>query len=613
MKEKSSGTSGTVAFNSLTEDTAFRGDPLDGDVEVARVCGRRSMALRNYFLSSETARRLMDESLRYGGRKMVRTTMQDAGNLEGQEAVSVLSYNVMRQMHATPKYKPFCDSSILTATRRKEQIFQELLSYNADIHCLQEVDDYALWWVPRLNAAGYDSIYHQRTGQFDDGLVIAFRRMLFQIFHTKSVNLNDIEAENDNIAAKLRQDNVALLAALQPWEVCRFPSALCVVNVQLACHPALTMVRERQVAYLCPIIEAFNVDFQLPVVFAGSFNAPPNSQVYHTLRTGRPRPAPDPPAKLPRPCVVDPSSSTLTVQWELPPLIENEKDGPVVAFRVDRRVNGNTSVGFSNPMVIEDPAARQVKITMLSAGNTYEFRVAALNQAGWGTYSTPSLPMETLRTRSTRFDTKPLVAAIQDLPQPSPLKLSFGSGKTPRFEDGQIRDDICPRPSRLHGQEAVYDTLLRRGDREDKLLHFEVFESAYERSYLDSEPDFTFADPSFTGTVDYIFYSKQELQARRVLSLPLLESLDGEDVREPEKIPDNDYVSQIPKGWQGAEALTNLLASSNYMGEWSAEVLQVPNPRRKHFWLPNALFASDHLALMAELVFRDEELPVAWN
>ncbi len=102
----------------------------------------------------------------------------------------------------------------------------------------QEVDDFSLWWVPRLNAAGYDSVYHERTGHYDDGLVIAFRRMIFQVFRTHRMNLNDMihecgfgnsgGATNENLIAKLEQDNVALVVALQPWEDSTFPSAICV-------------------------------------------------------------------------------------------------------------------------------------------------------------------------------------------------------------------------------------------------------------------------------------------------------------------------------------------------------------------------------------------------
>ncbi|KAF0753633.1 hypothetical protein AaE_005642 [Aphanomyces astaci] len=534
----------------------------------------------------------------YGGRRMVPATSVEH---EGRECVSVLTYNVMRQMHATPDYKPYCDPAVLTATKRKEQIFQsdiyslrELLSYNADVLCLQEVDDFTLWWI----------------------------------FHTLRLDLNDLcndPSVTANFAAKLQQDNVALVVALQPWEQCRFPSALCVANVQLASHPDLDLVRQHQLAYLCPQIEAFNADFHLPIVVAGSFNATPMSHVYHTMRTGRPRPAPEPPARMSPPKASDPSTSTITLSWD----VAVSSHGPILGYRFVRRVNGSTTVGFTHEIVLDDPAQVEFKVTMLSAGNTYEFRIAARNAAGWSEYSLPSQPLQTVQSQRTRQDLlKPPLVLLPLLGMPpiaiSPFKVSYNSGKTPRFTDGKIRTDICPRPSHLipFPKGDPYDSVHVRGDREAKLVHFEVFDSAYAQYYNGGEPDFTYSDHVFTGTVDYIFYSKKELAAVALLSLPPQESLVGEDAREPVSVPDADYASYAPERWHGCAGDATSSSPRRqgghqkgplYMGEWSPDVLQVPNPRRQHHWLPNQTFSSDHVALMAKIAFRAEELAVAWN
>ncbi|ETV98801.1 hypothetical protein, variant [Aphanomyces invadans] len=555
----------------------------------------------------------------YGGRRMVPVSSIEQDAREGRESVSVLTYNVMRQMHATPDYKPYCDPAVLTATKRKDQIFQELLSYNADILCLQEVDDFTLWWVPRLNAAGYDSVYHQRTGDFDDGLVIAFRRMYFQIFRTLRINLNDLCNDPSiapNFASKLQQDNVALIVALQPWEQCHFPSAVCVANLQLASHPNLEPVRQHQLAFVLPQVEAFNADFHLPIVIAGSFNATPVSHVYHTMRTGRPRPEPEPPARMNRPLARDPTTSTITLSW-VPPVSAH---GPILGYRLVRRVNCSTTIGFSHEVMLDNPSQVDYIATMLSAGNTYEFCISAKNAAGWSEYSIPSEPIQTLKARAIVDPSKPpVVLPVPGMPYmaTSPYKTSYNSGKTPRFTDGGICTDLCPRPS--HVPTAPYESVHVRGDREDKLVHFEVFDSAYGRYQLDGEPDYTFADHTFTGTVDYIFYSKKELAAVEVLSLPPLVSLVGDDARELETVPDVDYVRHAPDGWDTCampEPLSPRRIGATitpYMGEWSTEVLRVPNPRRQHRWLPNHKYSSDHVALMAKITFQAEELAVRWN
>jgi len=46
---------------------------------------------------------------------------------------------------------------------------------------------------------------------------------------------------NQNMMAKLQQDNIALLVALQPWEQSTFPSAFCVGIVNCE-HPLRLLI-----------------------------------------------------------------------------------------------------------------------------------------------------------------------------------------------------------------------------------------------------------------------------------------------------------------------------------------------------------------------------------
>ncbi|EQC27556.1 hypothetical protein SDRG_14612 [Saprolegnia diclina VS20] len=559
---------------------------------------------------------MVDGPALFGGRRLV-TASNDVRaiyELSTKETVSVLSYNLMRQLHATTKYKPYCAEYILGSTRRKDQLLAEITAYDADVVCLQEVDDYELFWIPALNALGYDSVYHCRPGDHDDGLVIAFRRLNFQIFRTQRIEFNDLVAQTrrENLAAKLEQDNIALFVALQPWETCAFPSPLCIVNVQLASHRDHDVVRDLQLRYLLPQVEAFNADFQMPIVVAGSFNARPSDDVYHVMRTGRARPAPAPPTRMAPPVLSDATTSTLVLSWEAPISV----DGPVLAYRVDRRVNGSTTVGFTHEVVLDDVTTSH-KMTMLSAGTQYEFRVAAKNAFGWSAYSPPSAPFQTLQVRCLsryRVDAFDRAGIMRGgaAPPCNPFKLSYCSGKTPRFIDGTVHDQQCPRPSRLEPDDAIYETLQFRGDREDGLLHFEVFESAYGRYSYGGEPTCTYVTEAWTGTVDYIFFTKKELAPFRLLTLPPLGTLVGDDVRESSTIVDADYAAFIPRDWDSRVKIGDH-SNPKYSGAWPPSVFQLPNPKRRHYWLPNETFASDHFALLVVLAFRDEELSTSWN
>ncbi|POM65987.1 Hypothetical protein PHPALM_18220 [Phytophthora palmivora] len=265
----------------------------------------------------------------------------DLAELADLEKVSVLTYNVLSQMGARRmqrRGKSSVSAAILNIRLRRERLlrclpllhatfdatlYREILSYDADIMCLQvEVDEYDDWWATELAIAGYDSIYATSavpasataTKEIDDGLVTAFRKTIFQLFRSTEVHLNDLCANiNDaNLAARAKQDKLALLVCLQPWETSTLPSALCVANTQLAAGatPELERVRVLQTEYLCRRVSAFNADFQLPVVLVGTFNATPSSDVYHTILTGRRRPVPEAPGAPGRPVIDDPTSSS---------------------------------------------------------------------------------------------------------------------------------------------------------------------------------------------------------------------------------------------------------------------------------------------------------------
>lgn len=74
---------------------------------------------------------------------------------------------------------------------RKRNLLRELLNYNADILCLQEVQSnhYTEFWAPELQKAGYVAIYKKKTSEMCvggnmyaiDGCATFFRRDRFQL------------------------------------------------------------------------------------------------------------------------------------------------------------------------------------------------------------------------------------------------------------------------------------------------------------------------------------------------------------------------------------------------------------------------------------------------
>lgn len=68
----------------------------------------------------------------------------------------------------------------------------------ADVLCLQDVDSFHQWWGPQLSGAGYDSLFKQRTSRaavHRDGVVIAWKRDVFDLLRSEEMELNRSERE----------------------------------------------------------------------------------------------------------------------------------------------------------------------------------------------------------------------------------------------------------------------------------------------------------------------------------------------------------------------------------------------------------------------------------
>ncbi|TMW69014.1 hypothetical protein Poli38472_001170 [Pythium oligandrum] len=559
-----------------------------------------------------------------------RPRLEELSALADLEKVSVLTYNVLSQMGARRLQRAdmgYVDGAILTIMRRREVLFKEILGYVADIMCLQEVDDYDDYWSERLTATGYDSVFAaHKSKQREDGLLIAFRKEVFQLFGTHEIDLNGVidNVTDENLQAKCRQNRLALLVNLQPWEQSRLPSAICVVTTQLTAGPTLEQVRVLQAEYLCREIARINASFHLPTVLAGTFNALPSSDVYHVIQTGRRRPSPEAPREMKRPVPQDASPSSVQLAWTPPEC----GDAPILGYKIGIKNCTSATLGFDMHEIEFDGDANTTEytVTMLSAGIPYQFRMAARNLHGYGHFSQPSAPVTTpLPPKVTAASDANDLAVIdvptffvdETPPQVKPYSPSFGSGYTPRLESGEKQLETSPRKLLQHTYPAEakrFETLAPRADRDEELVHNSQFESAYAtyHGYL-SEPEFTYVSERFTGTVDYIFYSATQFAPFQLLALPTLETLEalGDDTRQQGQVEDMEWAKYKPVDWKDGLGVTRN-DEYVYMGEWSTPLL--PNTvGRSNPWLPNRVFPSDHLALVCVLAVERENIAVQWN
>jgi CCR4-NOT transcription complex subunit 6 len=76
-----------------------------------------------------------------------------------------LCYNVLAQIYATRQLYPYCSVWALAWNYRKNTLLREILSHNADIINLQEVqaNHFDKFFLPNLSRAGYDGIFKRKN------------------------------------------------------------------------------------------------------------------------------------------------------------------------------------------------------------------------------------------------------------------------------------------------------------------------------------------------------------------------------------------------------------------------------------------------------------------
>jgi len=314
--------------------------------------------------------------------------------------ITVLSYNTLSQQKA--KGLSYAGGSVTNWLSRRQILLREIFSMDADIICLQEVDDFDDWWRPQLSSAGYDSLFKKRSEHLrprqevrwnlfalssvlvvltpflltlaltlttntniNQGVVIAYKRDSFQMFRSDYLELNDAvtdDIEDRNLAARSITDHCAVMMQLQPWEMCDDPTGVLVCCAMFEEREDLESVRMLQGKYLAHKIEKFNSDFHLPVVLCGSFNCDPGGLLYETLTTGRLPVDPHPPG----PPVAKPSvgldrfhggaavsHSSVLLEWEecedLDHGLSPEPDGYWVSYRI----GGNKNLAFKDKKFFE--------------------------------------------------------------------------------------------------------------------------------------------------------------------------------------------------------------------------------------------------------------------
>ncbi|KAG5853400.1 hypothetical protein ANANG_G00072890 [Anguilla anguilla] len=144
---------------------------------------------------------------------------------------SVMCYNVLCDKYATRQLYGYCPSWALNWEYRKKSIMQEILSCNADIISLQEVEteQYFKFFLVELKEQGYDGFFSPKSrartmSESDrkhvDGCAIFYRTEKFSVVQKHTVEFNQLAMANSEgseamLNRVMTKDNIGVAVLLE--------------------------------------------------------------------------------------------------------------------------------------------------------------------------------------------------------------------------------------------------------------------------------------------------------------------------------------------------------------------------------------------------------------
>lgn len=225
------------------------------------------------------------EKLKDGEDKNADSTCEDS---EGKFDFSVMSYNILSQdlLEDNSHLYRHCRRPVLHWSFRFPNILKEIKHFDADVLCLQEVqeDHYGTEIRPSLESLGYHCEYKMKTGRKPDGCAICFKHAKFSL-----LSVNPVEFCRRDIPL-LDRDNIGLVLLLQPKMPRAASPSICVANTHLLYNPRRGDIKLTQLAMLLAEISsvAHRKDGSFcPIIMCGDFNSVPGSPLYSFIKEGK--------------------------------------------------------------------------------------------------------------------------------------------------------------------------------------------------------------------------------------------------------------------------------------------------------------------------------------
>ncbi|KAI5066267.1 hypothetical protein GOP47_0018891 [Adiantum capillus-veneris] len=229
----------------------------------------------------------------------------------------LVSYNILAQSYVKSAYFPHSPSPCLRWKVRSKALLERLLSFEADILCLQELDEFESFFKGQLDSHGYSSIYVKRPGKKKDGCGIFYRSSRLSLVESAVIQYNDlvpqsgesnvdpstfavVASSNDDSSGddpdrgdpndpriRLKRDCVGIIAAFRVSHA--LDSTFVIANTHIYWDPDWVDVKLAQAKHLVARVSSFQsllsskLCIKIPVVICGDFNSTPGDQVYSYL------------------------------------------------------------------------------------------------------------------------------------------------------------------------------------------------------------------------------------------------------------------------------------------------------------------------------------------
>ncbi|XP_039769654.1 nocturnin isoform X2 [Ornithorhynchus anatinus] len=197
--------------------------------------------------------------------------------------IRVMQWNILAQALGEGKDNFVqCPAEALKWEERKCLILEEILGYQPDILCLQEVDHFFDTFQPLLSRLGYRGTFFPKPwspcldvehNNGPDGCALFFLRDRFELVESTNIRL---------MALTLKTNQVAIAQTLRCQETGRL---FCVAVTHLKARTGWERLRSAQGSDLLRNLCAITRGAEIPLIVCGDFNAEPTEEVYRHFAT----------------------------------------------------------------------------------------------------------------------------------------------------------------------------------------------------------------------------------------------------------------------------------------------------------------------------------------